>query len=116
MFNLRYNNFKLKIGRVGRFGTKGISISFCEATEVKFLKNIEKFIKIKIPIKKEHPYHVVHTKEIIDLEEKKKKELKSERLKSRKSSRPKKRNSQNARFGGIKTKKKTNHRKKKTRT
>lgn len=105
-----------RIGRTARAGRKGISISFCEATEVKFLKNIEKFIKIKIPIKKEHPYHVVHTKEIIDLEEKKKKELKSERLKSRKSSRPKKRNSQNARFGGIKTKKKTNHRKKKTRT
>ncbi|MDA8792139.1 DEAD/DEAH box helicase [Bacteriovoracaceae bacterium] len=93
-----------RIGRTARAGREGVSISFCEATEVKFLKNVEKFIKYNIPVEEDHEYHVVHTKEEIEAEEKRKLEHKAKRLEMRKSSRPKTRNSQNARSGSIKTK------------
>ena len=94
-----------RIGRTARAGREGVAISFCEATEVKFLKNIEKFIKIKIPIDSNHDYHIIHTKESILSEEKAQKEQKEKRLAQRRKSKPKIRNSQNAKSGNIRTKK-----------
>ncbi len=41
-----------RIGRTARAGTKGTAISFCDETEGKILRLIEKVIKFKIPIAK----------------------------------------------------------------
>ncbi|RLA66960.1 MAG: ATP-dependent helicase [Epsilonproteobacteria bacterium] len=46
-----------RIGRTARAGREGVAISFCDQSEVKLLKGIEKFIKFKVPIDKTHPYH-----------------------------------------------------------
>lgn len=43
-----------RIGRTARAGRSGIAISFCDETEVKYLKGIEKLINIKIPVDKSH--------------------------------------------------------------
>jgi len=43
-----------RIGRTARAGRSGVAISFCDETEVKFLKGIEKLINIKIPVDKSH--------------------------------------------------------------
>lgn len=94
-----------RIGRTARAGREGTSLTFCEATELKLLKNVEKFIKTQIPVEANHEFHVVHTKEVIALEEKKKKEAKAHRLSNRKKTKSRKRNSQNARSGGIRIKK-----------
>jgi ATP-dependent RNA helicase RhlE len=94
-----------RIGRTARAGRDGVSVSFCEATEVKLLKNVEKFIKYKIPVNTDHDFHVVHTKEEIAAQEKLKKEAKAKHLADRQKLRTKKRNSQNARSGSIRTKK-----------
>jgi ATP-dependent RNA helicase RhlE len=96
-----------RIGRTARAGREGSSLTFCEATELKLLKNVEKFIKMQIPVEANHEFHVTHTKETVALEEKKKKEARAHRLSNRKKQNTKKRNSQNARSGGIKTKKKS---------
>lgn len=96
-----------RIGRTARAGREGVSLTFCEATELKLLKNVEKFIKFKIPIEANHAFHVIHTKEVVALEEKKKKEARAHRLSNRKKTKSKRRNSQNARSGQFKTKKKT---------
>lgn len=45
-----------RIGRTGRAGLSGTAISFCEAEELPFLKDIEKLIGKSIPEVKEHPY------------------------------------------------------------
>lgn len=94
-----------RIGRTARAGREGTSLSFCEETEVKLLKNIEKFIKYKIPVEANHQYHVIHSKQAIEQEETRKKEARNHRLSNRKKVKPKVRNSQNARSAGIKTKK-----------
>ncbi len=96
-----------RIGRTARAGREGVAISLCEPTEVKFLKNVEKFIKYQIPVDTGHDYHVVHTKAAIETEEKRKEESKKKRLEQRRNSRPKARNSQNAHVGSFKTKRKT---------
>jgi ATP-dependent RNA helicase RhlE len=46
-----------RIGRTARAGREGIAISFCDPEEVKLLKAVEKFIKIKIPVDTTHAYH-----------------------------------------------------------
>ncbi|MCK5073123.1 MAG: DEAD/DEAH box helicase [Bacteriovoracaceae bacterium] len=46
-----------RIGRTARAGNNGVAISFCDESEVKLLKSIEKFIKCKVPVDKTHPYH-----------------------------------------------------------
>lgn len=99
-----------RIGRTARAGKEGVSFTFCEATEVKLLKNVEKYIKYKIPLESEHEFHTFHTKEEIAAEEKLQKEARANRLSNRKKMRPRKRNSQNARSGGIKTKKPSSRR------
>ncbi|PIP96054.1 MAG: DEAD/DEAH box helicase [Bdellovibrio sp. CG12_big_fil_rev_8_21_14_0_65_39_13] len=43
-----------RIGRTARAGRSGVAISFCDESEVKFLKGIEKLINIKIPVDKSH--------------------------------------------------------------
>lgn len=86
-----------RIGRTARAGRDGKAISFCEATEVKLLKNVEKFIKYKIPVHTDHMYHIHHSKEDIASEEKNKKEQKEKRLEMRRKSRPKSHNPQNSR-------------------
>lgn len=45
-----------RIGRTGRAGLSGTAISFCEADELPFLKDIEKLIGKTIPEVKGHPY------------------------------------------------------------
>ncbi len=45
-----------RIGRTGRAGAKGTAISFCDAEEKPFLKDIEKLIGKKIPVNDEHPF------------------------------------------------------------
>lgn len=45
-----------RIGRTGRAGNAGVAISFCDADERAYLKDIEKLININIPVITEHPY------------------------------------------------------------
>jgi ATP-dependent RNA helicase RhlE len=46
-----------RIGRTARAGTSGVAISFCDAEEKAFLKEIEKLIKKAIPLNETQPYH-----------------------------------------------------------
>ncbi|MGJ3233385.1 DEAD/DEAH box helicase [Marivirga sp.] len=45
-----------RIGRSGRAGEAGVSISLCEPEENDYLKDIEKLIKQKIPVVKDNPF------------------------------------------------------------
>jgi ATP-dependent RNA helicase RhlE len=45
-----------RIGRSGRAGEAGVSISLCEPEENDYLKDIEKLIKQKIPVVKHNPF------------------------------------------------------------
>ncbi len=45
-----------RIGRTGRAGASGIAISFCDAEERAYLKDIQQLIKQSIPVVDEHPY------------------------------------------------------------
>lgn len=45
-----------RIGRTGRAGNIGIAYSLCSADEKIYVKTIQEFIGIQIPIEKEHPY------------------------------------------------------------
>ncbi len=46
-----------RIGRTARAGTSGIAISFCDAEEKAFIRDIEKLIAQPIPVDTKHPYH-----------------------------------------------------------
>ncbi|MDX1651374.1 MAG: DEAD/DEAH box helicase [Brumimicrobium sp.] len=48
-----------RIGRTGRAGSAGTAIAFCDATEIPYLKDIEKLIKQKITVIDGHPYPMV---------------------------------------------------------
>lgn len=48
-----------RIGRTGRAGASGTSFSFCDATEIPYIKGIEKLIKKRIPVVDAHPYPLV---------------------------------------------------------
>ena len=48
-----------RIGRTGRAGKAGIAISFCDGSERESLKNIERIIKMSIPVDENHPLHGV---------------------------------------------------------
>jgi len=48
-----------RIGRTGRAGAKGTAISFCNAEEKPYLKDIEKLISKKIIVVKNHPFPLV---------------------------------------------------------
>lgn len=45
-----------RIGRTGRAGSTGLAISFCDAEEVAYLKDIQKLIGFKVAVQK-HPFH-----------------------------------------------------------
>jgi ATP-dependent RNA helicase RhlE len=45
-----------RIGRTGRAGANGIAISFCDAEEKAYLKDIHKLISKNIPVVEDHPY------------------------------------------------------------
>ncbi|HEY1024008.1 MAG TPA: DEAD/DEAH box helicase [Sphingobacteriaceae bacterium] len=45
-----------RIGRTGRAGASGEAISFCDAEEVAYLKDIQKLIGKTIPVTEDHPY------------------------------------------------------------
>jgi len=45
-----------RIGRTGRAGANGIALSFCDAEEIDFIKDIHKLIGKQIPVEEEHPY------------------------------------------------------------
>ncbi len=46
-----------RIGRTARAGKSGVAISFCDGSELKFLKGIEKTIGMEIPKNTDHPFH-----------------------------------------------------------
>ncbi|NII27085.1 DEAD/DEAH box helicase [Pseudoflavitalea sp. X16] len=50
-----------RIGRTGRAGASGIAISFCDAEERAYLKDIQKVTKQSIPVVEDHPYHSTQT-------------------------------------------------------
>jgi ATP-dependent RNA helicase RhlE len=50
-----------RIGRTGRAGVSGIAISFCDAEEKAFLKDIHKLISKIIPVVSDHPYAMSDT-------------------------------------------------------
>jgi len=45
-----------RIGRTGRAGAAGTALSFCDATEKPYIRDIEKLIGKKIPVVNDHPY------------------------------------------------------------
>jgi ATP-dependent RNA helicase RhlE len=45
-----------RIGRTGRAGASGIALSFCDAEEKDFLKDIQKLIGKSVPVINDHPY------------------------------------------------------------
>ena len=45
-----------RIGRCGRAGEQGVSISLCEPEENQFIRDIEKLIHLKIEVVKSHPF------------------------------------------------------------
>jgi ATP-dependent RNA helicase RhlE len=45
-----------RIGRTGRAGNSGIAISFCDAEERAYLRDIEKLIGQKVPLVADHPF------------------------------------------------------------
>jgi ATP-dependent RNA helicase RhlE len=46
-----------RIGRTARAGHEGISISFCDAEENEYVRDIEKLMRRKIPVVRDQPYH-----------------------------------------------------------
>lgn len=68
-----------RIGRCGRAGESGISISLCEPEENAYVKDIEKLIKKKIPVVKQNPFP--QTDKPMNAEEKKEFEKEKRRRK-----------------------------------
>ena len=48
-----------RIGRTGRAGAKGTAISFCDAEEKEYLRDIEKLITKKIQVVNDHPFPLI---------------------------------------------------------
>ena len=48
-----------RIGRTGRAGAKGTAISFCDAEEKEYLRDIEKLITKKIQVVDNHPFPLI---------------------------------------------------------
>lgn len=47
-----------RIGRTGRAGATGIALSFCDAEEKEYLRDINRLVKVAIPIVSDHPFHL----------------------------------------------------------
>lgn len=54
-----------RIGRTARAGAEGSAISFCDAEERSFIRDIEKIIAQPIPVDKNHPYHSVQVEHAV---------------------------------------------------
>jgi len=50
-----------RIGRTGRAGASGIALSFCDAEEKEYLRDIHKLIGKNIPMVPDHPYQMRNT-------------------------------------------------------
>ena len=50
-----------RIGRTGRAGSDGTALSFCDAVEKSYLKDIEKLIGKRVPVVEGHDYPLVQT-------------------------------------------------------
>jgi ATP-dependent RNA helicase RhlE len=48
-----------RIGRTGRAGANGTAISFCDAEEKEYLRDIEKLITKKLQVVEDHPYPLI---------------------------------------------------------
>ena len=60
-----------RIGRTGRADASGSSVSFCSADEREYLKDIEKLIKLNIPLVEDHPFAAGAAQEWADPENRK---------------------------------------------
>ncbi|HEY1382136.1 MAG TPA: DEAD/DEAH box helicase [Dongiaceae bacterium] len=49
-----------RIGRTARAGNDGIAISFCDAEERAYLRDIEKTIRQQVEVDAAHPFHAAH--------------------------------------------------------
>lgn len=47
-----------RIGRTGRAGKTGLAVAFCAEDERPYLKDIEKLIRMRVPVTEEHPYQI----------------------------------------------------------
>ena len=45
-----------RIGRTARAGAEGIAISFCDSEERSFLRDIERLIRLRVPVVTDHPF------------------------------------------------------------
>jgi ATP-dependent RNA helicase RhlE len=52
-----------RIGRTARAGAEGIALSFCDAEERAYLRDIEKVIRQAVPVDAAHPFHAAHIAE-----------------------------------------------------
>ncbi len=48
-----------RIGRTGRAGAKGTALSFCDAEEKEYLREVEKLINKQIPVIDNHPFPLI---------------------------------------------------------
>jgi len=48
-----------RIGRTGRAGASGTALSFCDAEEKEFLRDIQKLISRQIPVVEDHPHVLI---------------------------------------------------------
>lgn len=78
-----------RIGRTGRAGFSGSAISFCNFEEIPLLKDIERVIRMRVPVVKSHNYPLLD-KTIKDGKISKKKKAKLERIKAEESKTKKK--------------------------
>ncbi|MGV3540120.1 MAG: DEAD/DEAH box helicase [Rufibacter sp.] len=51
-----------RIGRTGRAGAEGLALSFCDDTELPYLRDIEKLTKQTIPVEEDQPFHADYKK------------------------------------------------------
>ena len=86
-----------RIGRCGRAGEEGVSISICDPEENAYTRDVEKLIKQKIEEVKNHPFP--QTEKPMDARQKKEFEKEKQRKKQEFfANRNKKRNARNSNF------------------
>jgi ATP-dependent RNA helicase RhlE len=52
-----------RIGRTARAGSEGIAISFCDSEERAYLRDIERTIRLSVPVDASHAFHAAHIAE-----------------------------------------------------
>jgi ATP-dependent RNA helicase RhlE len=78
-------NYVHRIGRTGRAGASGLAISFCDAEEKAYLKDIEKLIKKSIPVNNDHAWPLTQSVQQIKVAQE---EAKARFKEMRKASKP----------------------------